>query len=55
MGIILKWFFKKWDGNTMEWIDLAQDRGRWQVHVNYGNESSVSIKCGEYLDQLRNR
>jgi hypothetical protein len=30
--IILKWIFKKWDGG-MDWINLAQDRGRWQALV----------------------
>jgi len=31
--IILRWNFRKWDGN-MDWIDLAQDRDRWQALVN---------------------
>jgi hypothetical protein len=31
--IILKWILKKWDG-SMDWIDLAQDRDRWQNVVN---------------------
>jgi len=31
--ILLRQFFRKWDG-VMDWIDLAQDRDRWQVHVN---------------------
>jgi hypothetical protein len=31
--IILKWIFNKWDGG-MNWIDLAQNRGRWRALVN---------------------
>ena len=29
----LKWKFEKWDGG-MDWIDLAQDKGRWRAVVN---------------------
>jgi hypothetical protein len=34
--IILKWIIKKWDWGEggMDWIDLAQDRGRWWALVN---------------------
>jgi hypothetical protein len=31
--IILKWIVKKRDGG-MDWIDIAQDRDRWQAVVN---------------------
>jgi hypothetical protein len=31
--IILRWIFKKWDGG-MDWIELTQDRDRWQALVN---------------------
>jgi hypothetical protein len=31
--IILKWIFKKWDGD-MDWIELAQDRDRWHALAN---------------------
>jgi hypothetical protein len=31
--IILRWIFRKWDG-SMDWIDLAQDRHKWQALVN---------------------
>ena len=40
--IILRWISRKWDGDgspesgmgVMDWIDLAQDRDRWQAPVN---------------------
>jgi len=28
--IILRWIFRKWNGGV-DWIYLAQDRGRWRV------------------------
>ena len=31
--IILKRVFRKWDG-SMNWINLAQNRGRWRALVN---------------------
>jgi hypothetical protein len=31
--IILKCIFRKLDG-VMDWIDLAQDRNKWQALVN---------------------
>jgi hypothetical protein len=35
---------------SMDWIELAQDRDRWQGTWEYGNEPSGSIKCWEFLD-----
>jgi hypothetical protein len=32
--IILKWIFKNWDGGGQDWIDMAQDRDRWQALVS---------------------
>jgi hypothetical protein len=51
---------RRWEDNTkmdlqevrcrgMDWIELAQNRDRW-VAFGCGNESSGSIKCGEYLN-----
>jgi hypothetical protein len=31
--IILRWSFRKWDVGGVEWINLAQDRDRWQALV----------------------
>jgi hypothetical protein len=33
----------------IEWIDLAQDMGRWWGACKYGNETSDSIKLGEFF------
>ena len=30
---IINWIFKKWEGG-MEWIDLAEDRGRRRALMN---------------------
>jgi len=32
--ILLKWIFKKWDGGSMHWIDLAQNMDWWRAFVN---------------------
>ena len=34
----------------MDWIELAQDRGRWWVLCKCGNEPWGSVKCRELLD-----
>jgi hypothetical protein len=39
--IIIKWIFKKWDG-AMDWIELAQDRDRWQALVKVVMNLQVS-------------
>jgi hypothetical protein len=47
--IILKRIFKKWAGGAMNWIEVAQDRDRWQALVNAVMNLGGSIKCGEIL------
>jgi len=32
--IIYRWIFKKWDGGSIDWLDLAEDRDRWRARVN---------------------
>jgi hypothetical protein len=39
---ILRWIFRKWDVGV--WTGLS-----W-LRIECGNESSGSIKCGEFLD-----
>ena len=34
----------------MDWIGLAQDRDRWRMLVECGNEPLGSVKWGEFLD-----
>jgi len=29
-----RWIFRKWDVGGVEWIELAQDKERWQKFVN---------------------
>ena len=31
---ILRCVFRKWNVGGMDWIELAQDKDRWQVFVN---------------------
>jgi hypothetical protein len=47
--IISKWIFEKWDA-SMDWINLAHNRDSWRGCCKRGNEPSLSIKCGEFLE-----
>jgi len=49
VGIILRWIFRKWVGvvgTGWSWLRVGRDGDTCE----YGNELSVSIKCGEFLD-----
>jgi hypothetical protein len=37
-----------WD--SMDWIDLSQDKGHWRTLCEHGNEPSGSIKCWDVLE-----
>ena len=56
----------RWDDNIkmdlqevgcggMDWIELAQDGGQVAESCECGNETSVSMKCWEFLDRLKIR
>jgi hypothetical protein len=52
-GLILKCILMKYAGG-LDRINRAQDRGQVASCYECGNESSDSVKCGEFLDWLRN-
>ena len=47
--IILKWFFKKWDGEAWKWIDLDQDTGRVVALVNTVMSHLSAQNTGNFL------
>jgi hypothetical protein len=48
-GIILRWFFRKWDGGH-GLVRAGSGQGQVAGTCECGNEPSGSIKCGEFLD-----
>jgi len=50
-GRILKCIFWKWDGGSIKWIDLAQDRDRWQALVNVVMNLQVPHSAGNFLTE----
>jgi len=49
--IILRWIFRSgmWGYGLMDWIDLAQDRDRWQALVNAVMNLWVPQNAGNFL------
>jgi hypothetical protein len=47
-NIILRWIFEKLNGG-MDWIDLAQDRDRWQAVVNAAMNLRLAQNAGKFL------
>jgi hypothetical protein len=39
---------------SVDWIYLVQDREKVTGFCECGNEPSGSIKCGEFLEKVRN-
>jgi len=37
-------------GGCGEWMELAQDRGRWRALVSTVKNLRVPLKCGEFLE-----
>jgi len=38
----------------MNWIDLTEDRDKWEAVVNMVPNLLGSLKCGKFCDWLRN-
>jgi len=32
--VILRWIFRKWDVEGMDWMEVTQDMDKWRVVVN---------------------
>jgi hypothetical protein len=41
----------EWGGGT-DWIDLAQDRGRWRAHVNAVMNHRIPYSAGNFLSSF---
>jgi len=47
--IILKWIFRIYDWEGVDWIDLSQDRNMWQALVDMVMNLQVPQNAGNFL------
>jgi hypothetical protein len=45
----------RWEVYSIDWIDLAMDKDRWECSYDCGYEPWGSTKCGEFHDYLSTR
>jgi hypothetical protein len=45
----IKVYLQEWDVGCVDWIDLAQDRDRWQALVNAAMNLLVAKNAGNFL------
>jgi len=48
--IVVKWIFRKWNGGRQGLDRAGSGWGQMAGICECGNEPTVSIKCGEFLD-----
>ena len=50
--MILKCIFEKWDGGSVDWISMVQDRDRWRSVVNAVMKLRVPQNAGNFFTSL---